>query len=58
MWWVAGVEKPAQAIQDRWWAICRKAVLHLIRRFQVRLKLQPTQMAIPLQKKPLVSENS
>jgi hypothetical protein len=41
MWWADGVAKPRQAIQDRWRVGRSDAVEHLI---------QPTQMAIPLQK--------
>jgi len=41
MWWAGGVAKPRQAIQDRWRVGRSNVVEHLI---------QPTQMAIPLQK--------
>jgi len=50
MWWAASVAKQEQVIQDRWCAICRKMVMHLMRDLWVRLQVTPTQMAIPLHK--------
>jgi len=50
MWWAASVAKQGQVIQDRWCAICRKMMMHLIGDVWVHSHVKPTQMAIPLHK--------
>ena len=47
MWWAAADLGMQQAIQDRWCS-GRLARMDLIQPFWVYLKMQPTQMAIPL----------